>query len=134
MKPNLEDVMQVVQEAFSRDLRSIERTMDLNYLRQAFVNVLRPYYTTTQLGEVLKRNHSTMVHYGKSHLTLMRDNYYRDCFHRIQAIYNECMNEELTIRPLHALKAELTELKSRMSELEIQIQKHDNKELQSDMV
>lgn len=134
MKPQLEEILKVVESTYSRNLRSVERTMDLNFLRQAFTNAVRPYYTTTELGYVLGRNHATIVHYAKGHMGLMRDTYYRDAFHRVQVIYSDFESEQISIRPMDVLRSEVIELKTRLQDLELQIKKHGEPNLQPDLV
>jgi len=134
MKVSLIALLNNVEKTYSKDLTTDERTMDLNYLRQAFTNALRPYYTTTELGQILKRNHATIVHYSKGHTELMKDTYYREAYNRVVAFYNEMWHGELPKQPIEALIAELQEIKLRLNEVEHQIYKHRDTELQSNMV
>jgi len=64
IKKRLEFVRDRVQNEFKVDLVSNRRLRELVVARVAFANALRQYYTTTELGKVLDKDHATICHYA----------------------------------------------------------------------
>lgn len=93
--------------------------------RAAFANAFRKYYKVVDIASVLGRDHSSIVHYKKSHsANLMYDDYkklYKDAEQVRERIIGEDIEQELTIGDMlltiNRLKLKLKEKEKEVDEL-----------------
>jgi tRNA A-37 threonylcarbamoyl transferase component Bud32 len=118
-------------EYYGLDISTKSRTMDNNFLRHAYCNCLRPYYSTNELGGALGRNHSTIIHYKLNHDGLLIYPFYTEAYDRILGWFLEMANDE----PINfeLLKRKMQSLHEQIDAMQKMIDRYEQ-ELQSDMV
>lgn len=118
-------------EYYGLDITSKSRTMDNNFLRHAFCNCLRPYYSTSQLGRSIGRNHSTIIHYKLNHSGLLVYPFYTDAYDRILGWFLEMTSDEPI--NLEYIKSRMKAMQEQIDAMQKMVDRYEQ-ELQPDMV
>lgn len=83
------EIRDAVNEKYGKRIEGKTQMAEVNIIRKAYCNALRPYYTLIQLSDSVNRNHSSIVHYARNHEEDMKLEVYKSAYFYVKSIYNE---------------------------------------------
>jgi hypothetical protein len=83
------EIRDAINEKYGKRIEGKTQMAEVNILRKAYCNALRPYYTLYQLGESVNRNHSSIIHYARNHDEDMKLAVYKSAYLYVKTLYNE---------------------------------------------
>ena len=108
------EIRDAVNEKYGKRIEGKTQMAEVNIIRKAYCNALRPYYTLYQLAESVNRNHSSIVHYARNHDEDMKLEVYKSAYLYTKNLYNEktmSMTNVLEVAAMiHEVRAQLLEL------------------------
>lgn len=108
------EIRDAVNEKHKKRIEGKTQMAEVNIVRKAFCNALRPYYTLQQLADAVNRNHSSIVHYARTHDEDMKLEVYKSAYLYTKNLYNEktmSMTNVLEVAAMiHEVRAQLLEL------------------------
>ena len=108
------EIRDAVNEKYGKRIEGKTQMAEVNIIRKAFCNALRPHYTLYQLADVVSRNHSSIVHYARNHDEDMKLEVYKSAYLYVKTLYNEktmSMTNVLEVAAMiHEVRAQLLEL------------------------
>lgn len=108
------EIRDAVNEKYGKRIEGKTQMAEVNIIRKAYCNALRPYYTLYQLAESVNRNHSSIVHYARTHDEDMKLEVYKSAYLYTKNLYNEktmSMTNVLEVAAMiHEVRAQLLEL------------------------
>jgi len=83
------EIRDTVNQAYNKQIECKSQLAEVVMIRKAYCNALRPHYTLLQLANSVNRNHSSLVHYAKTHDEDMRFQVYKSAYRYVKTLYNE---------------------------------------------
>ena len=72
MNKDFIELERIVDRVFNENIKSRRRKREIVYARMVFSKILRDRgYTTTDIAKYINKDHTTIVHYGKTAINLM---------------------------------------------------------------
>jgi hypothetical protein len=115
------EIRDAVAEKYKQDITGHARHAEINMVRKAFANALRPYYTLKQIGDSLGKDYSTVIHYTRNHHEDLKLEVYKSAYLYTKALYNEKTKELL---PTEDIQAMIQDIRQRLLKLDRVLSEH----------
>jgi hypothetical protein len=116
------EIRDTVNEQYNKQIEGKTQLAEVVMIRKAYCNALRPHYTLFQLANSLNRNHSSIVHYAKTHDEDMKLEVYKSAYFYVKALYNE---KTIAMTDVLGVAAMIQEVRAQLLELERVLQTYE---------
>lgn len=116
------EIRDAVNEKYSKRIEGKTQLAEVNIIRKAYCNALRPYYTLIQLADSVNRNHSSIVHYARNHEEDMKLEVYKSAYFFVKSLYNE---KTVAMTNVVEITRMIQDVRAQLLELERVLQTHE---------
>lgn len=116
------EIRDTVNQEYNKEIECKSQLAEVVMIRKAYCNALRPYYTLFQLANSLNRNHSSIVHYAKTHGEDMKMQVYKSAYFYVKTLYNE---KTLAMTDVLEVAVMIQEVRAQLLELERVLQTYE---------
>lgn len=109
------EIRDTVNERYNKQIEGKAQLAEVNIIRQAYCNALRPHYTLQQLANSVNRNHSSIVHYTKNHDQDMKMEVYKTAYFYVKNLYTE---KTISMTNVLEVTGMIQEVRAQLLELE----------------